>query len=160
MKMNTHSRLSASIVVKQYLSQLFTETEYMELVYGIIIGDVIRDIEECADEEFNDSDEFQSQINDSKSYNLLGFEERLGLLVDAEWNRRQTNKLKNLIKRAAFSVSSACIEDIEYIPDRKLDKAQMLRFSTCQYINEGHHIILKGATGSGKTYVLRKGRLS
>lgn len=56
MKMNTHSRLSASIVVKQYLSQLFTETEYMELVYGIIIGDVIRDIEECADEEFNDSD--------------------------------------------------------------------------------------------------------
>ena len=56
MKMSKHSRLSASIVVKQYLSQLFTETEYMELVYGIIIGDVIRDIEECADEEFNDSD--------------------------------------------------------------------------------------------------------
>lgn len=56
MKMNKDSRLSVSIVVKQYLSQLFTETEYMELVYGIIIGDVIRDIEECADEEFNDSD--------------------------------------------------------------------------------------------------------
>lgn len=56
MTMNKHSRLSASIVVKQYLSQLFTETEYMELVYGIIIDDVIRDIEECADEEFNYSD--------------------------------------------------------------------------------------------------------
>lgn len=56
MKMSKHSRLSASIVVKQYLSQLFTETEYMELVYGIIIDDVIRDIEECADEEFNNSD--------------------------------------------------------------------------------------------------------
>jgi hypothetical protein len=54
--MNKHSRLSASIVVKQFLSQLFTETEYMELVYGIIIDDVIRDIEECADEEFNYSD--------------------------------------------------------------------------------------------------------
>ncbi len=70
------------------------------------------------------ADEFQNQINDSKSYNLLGFEERLGLLVDAEWNRRQANKLKNLIKRAAFSVSAACIEDIEYLPDRKIDKAQ------------------------------------
>ena len=56
MKKDELSRLSASMVVKQYLSQLFTETEYMELVYGIIIGDVIRDIEECADEEFNDSD--------------------------------------------------------------------------------------------------------
>ena len=56
MKMNKHSRLSASLVVKHYLSQLFTETEYMELVYGIIIDDVIRDIEECADEAFNYSD--------------------------------------------------------------------------------------------------------
>ena len=56
MEMSKHSRLSASIVVKQYLSQLVTETEYMELVYGIIIDDVIRDIEECADKEFNNSD--------------------------------------------------------------------------------------------------------
>ena len=87
------------------------------------------------------ADEFQNQLSDSKSYNVLGFEERLGLLVDAEWNRCQANKLKNLIKRAAFSVSAACIEDIEYLPDQKLDKTQMIRFSACQYINEGHHII-------------------
>ena len=37
------------------------------------------------------ADEFQNQLNDSRSYNSLGFEERLGLLVDAEWNRRQAN---------------------------------------------------------------------
>lgn len=74
------------------------------------------------------ADEFQNQINDSRSYNSLGFEERLGLLVDAEWNRRQANKLKNLIKRASFSISTACIEDIEYLPDRKLDKAQLIDF--------------------------------
>ena len=53
---NKHARTSASIVVKHILSQIFTDNEYMELVYGIIIDDVIRDIEECADEEFNDSD--------------------------------------------------------------------------------------------------------
>ena len=47
---------SINIVVKRILSQIFTDNEYMELVYGIIIDDVIRDIEECADEEFNDSD--------------------------------------------------------------------------------------------------------
>ena len=56
MKMNKHARTSASIVVKHILSQIFTDNEYMELVYGIIIDDVIRDIEECADEEFNYSD--------------------------------------------------------------------------------------------------------
>ena len=99
------------------------------------------------------ADEFQNQINDSKTYNTLGFEERLGLIVDAEWNRRQANKLKNLISKADLSLPSACIEDIEYLPDRKLDKAQLIRFSTCQYVNDSHHIILKGATGSGKTYI-------
>ncbi len=99
------------------------------------------------------ADEFQNQINDSKTYNTLGFEERLGLIVDAEWNRRQANKLKNLISKADLSLPSACIEDIEYLPDRKLDKTQLIRFSTCQYVNDSHHIILKGATGSGKTYI-------
>ena len=54
--MNKHARISASIVVKHILSQIFTDNEYMELVYGIIIDDVIRDIEECADENFNTSD--------------------------------------------------------------------------------------------------------
>ena len=54
--MNKHARTSASIVVKHILSQIFTDNEYMELVYGIIIDDVIRDIEECADENFNTSD--------------------------------------------------------------------------------------------------------
>ena len=54
--MNRHARTSASIVVKHILSQIFTDNEYMELVYGIIIDDVIRDIEECADENFNSSD--------------------------------------------------------------------------------------------------------
>ena len=54
--MNKHARTSASIVVKHILSQIFTDNEYMELVYGIIIDDVIRDIEECADEKFNYSD--------------------------------------------------------------------------------------------------------
>lgn len=28
-----------------------------------------------------------------------------------------------------------------------------MRFAACQYITENHHIILKGASGSGKTYL-------
>ena len=58
-----------------------------------------------------------------------------------------------IIKNAHFTAPNATIEGIEYHEDRKLDKAQILRFATCQYINEGHHIILKGASGNGKTYL-------
>lgn len=97
--------------------------------------------------------ELQRQLDDPNTYNTLGFEERVGLLVDAEWNRRQANKLARYIKNAHFSAPYAVIENIEYHEDRKLDKAQILRFATCKYIDEGHHIILKGASGNGKTYL-------
>lgn len=97
--------------------------------------------------------EFEAQLNDPSVYQKLGFEERLSLLIDAEWNNRQNNKLVRYIKNAHFSIPSATIEEIEYIPERKLDKAQILRFATCQYIDEGHHIVLQGAAGGGKTYI-------
>jgi DNA replication protein DnaC len=97
--------------------------------------------------------ELERQIEDSDSYKQLGFEDRLTLLVDAEWNRRQNNKLDRYIRNARFSDANATIEGIEYIEDRHLDKGKMLRFATCNYIDEGRHIILKGASGNGKTYI-------
>lgn len=99
------------------------------------------------------ANELQRQLEDPTTYAILGFEERLSLLTDAEWNRRQTNKLARYVKKAAFSIPNACIEGIDYHADRKLDRAQILRFATCQYIQNGHHIILKGASGNGKTYL-------
>lgn len=99
------------------------------------------------------AEELRNQLQDPGTYASLGFEERISLIVDAEWNRRQNNKLYRLISKANFSIGTACIEGIEYFPDRKLDKGQILRFATCQYINDNHHIILKGASGSGKTYL-------
>lgn len=67
--------------------------------------------------------ELERQIKDADSYNQLGFEDRLTLLVDAEWNRRQNNKLDRYIRNARFSDANATIEGIEYIEDRHLDKA-------------------------------------
>lgn len=84
---------------------------------------------------------------------LLGFEDQLGLLVDAEWNRYQANRLAKYIKNAHFSTPNATIEGIEYHEDRRLDKSEILRFSTCQYISDGHHAIPKGVSGNGKTYI-------
>lgn len=97
--------------------------------------------------------EFGSQLTDF-SYKDLSFEERLGLLVTAEWNRRQTNKVNRFIRNARFSTPSVTAENIEYYEDRQLDKSQILHFSTCQYVDDGHHIILKGASGNGKTYIV------
>ena len=86
-------------------------------------------------------------------YQELSFEDRFSLLVDMEWSRRQNNKLERLIKSAQLRTSQASIEDIEYHPDRNMDKSQILRLATGQYIEEHHNIILKGASGNGKTYL-------
>ena len=71
---------------------------------------------------------FEQQLKDSKSYSQLGFEERFGLMVDAEWNRRQDNTLRRRVRDARLDIPSASMEGIEYIPDRGLDKQQLLPF--------------------------------
>lgn len=43
-------------LVKRQLSYVFTDLDKMERVYYLIIDDVITDIEECADENWNNSD--------------------------------------------------------------------------------------------------------
>lgn len=98
------------------------------------------------------ADAFEAQCND-QSYDTFGFEDRFGMLVDKEWDKRKNSKLQKLIRTADFRYPNACMEDIEYHADRKLDKTQMLEFSTCRYISDNHHIILKGASGNGKTYI-------
>jgi len=85
--------------------------------------------------------------------NELAFEERFGLLVDAEWSARKSNRLKRLIKNANYSISGACVENIAYHADRKLDKALIARLASCSYIHENHNAIIMGATGVGKTYL-------
>jgi DNA replication protein len=67
--------------------------------------------------------------------------------------RRKNNKLAKLIKKADFKFNRACIEDIEYHADRKLDKTQITRLSSCQYISEKNNIIILGASGNGKSYM-------
>jgi DNA replication protein DnaC len=98
------------------------------------------------------ADNFAAQLSDN-AFSDLSFEERFGLMVDSEWARRKNNKLKRLIAKADFRYSNACIEDIEYHSDRKLDKIQIARLATCAYIQEHHNIIIMGASGCGKTYL-------
>ena len=85
--------------------------------------------------------------------NGMAFEERFGLLVDAEWAGRKSNRLKRLIKNASYAISGACVENIAYHTDRKLDKTMIARLETCSYIHENHNVIVMGATGVGKTYI-------
>ena len=95
---------------------------------------------------------FEKQLTDHKIHEL-SFEDRFGLMVDAEWATRKSNRLTRLIKAAGYPYPDAAMEDIEYRPDRGLDKAQLARLATCAYVKERHNVILLGASGGGKTYL-------
>lgn len=96
--------------------------------------------------------QFKEQMDDTQ-YASMSLEDRFGMLVDAEWSARKSNRLRSLIKNAGYAISGASVEDIEYLPDRKLDKSQILRLASCAYIQEAHNVVLLGATGAGKTYI-------
>ena len=97
--------------------------------------------------------ELERQISDAESFRELSFEDRLALLVDAEWNRRQKNKYQRCLHNARLSIPNAAVEGIEYYEDRKLSRKDFTLLSTCKYIEDEHHIIFKGASGNGKTYL-------
>lgn len=97
--------------------------------------------------------ELERQISDAESFRELSFEDRLALLVDAEWNRRQKNKYQRCLHNARLSIPNATVEWIEYYEDRKLSRKDFTLLSTCKYIEDEHHIIFKGASGNGKTYL-------
>ena len=98
------------------------------------------------------ADALRIQQKDS-SLNDYSFDERLGLLVDAEYVSRKNNRLKRLIRKASFDQPHASIADINYQANRKLSKDKINKLSSCEYIIDGHNIILMGATGSGKSYL-------
>jgi DNA replication protein DnaC len=83
----------------------------------------------------------------------LSFDERFGMLVDAEWMHRENKRLNTALREAKLKLSSACIEDLDYSPRRELDRAQLRQLATCRWVAEHQNIIVTGATGTGKTYL-------
>jgi DNA replication protein DnaC len=83
----------------------------------------------------------------------LGFEERFGLLVDAEYLARENKRRDRYLREAKLRQSQACLEDIDYAARRGLDKSLMRRLATCGWVNDHHNVVITGATGTGKTYI-------
>jgi DNA replication protein DnaC len=93
------------------------------------------------------------QQDADSSYREMSFQERLGLLVDWEFSKRQHNRLERLIRTAKFQDTTACVENISYGDDRKLDRNLILELASCNFIPHAQNIILVGPTGAGKSYL-------
>jgi DNA replication protein DnaC len=83
----------------------------------------------------------------------LSFDERLGLLVDAEWMYRENKKMKRALSEAKLRLAQACVEDIDYSARREIDKAVVRQLASCRWVEEHQAILITGMTGTGKSYL-------
>jgi DNA replication protein DnaC len=83
----------------------------------------------------------------------LGFDERFGFLVDAEWLARENARLTRHLQAAKLKLSQACVEGIDYPARRELDQALVRQLATGRWIAEHQQILISGATGTGKSYL-------
>lgn len=83
----------------------------------------------------------------------LSFDERFQLLTDSVYQRYFNDKVDRLIRAAKLRFPRADVHDIYYDPSRKLKRATMAEFSTCEYIAESRSVVLQGYASSGKTYI-------
>jgi DNA replication protein DnaC len=97
------------------------------------------------------ADAYLAQQRDSSSASL-SFDERLGMIVDAEQLARENRALTRRLKEAKLRLSQACLEDLEYT-GRKLDRALVRQLATCRWVAEQQNILITGPTGVGKTFL-------
>ena len=97
---------------------------------------------------------FQDQQQDPNAH-ALSFEERLGLLIDRQWNWRQNRALERRLRTGRLQ-GPACVEDIDYQHPRGLDR-KLIRSLTAEsaWVREHQNLFLIGATGLGKTWLAR-----
>jgi len=82
----------------------------------------------------------------------LSFEERTALLLDREILYRENRRMTRLLQLAQFK-QRAALEDLDYRTRTGLDRSQLASLASCDWIRANQHILIQGATGSGKTFL-------
>ena len=99
------------------------------------------------------ADAYSEQLADRLTYDQMPFDTRLGMLIDAENDKKMATKLANLIKGAKLRFPDARSESVVYDSRRGLEKEALTRYFSCAYIDDAADIVITGPTGSGKSWL-------
>lgn len=91
--------------------------------------------------------------SESPDMAALDFDERVGIMADAEWISRKNNSTRKLVADAKLRVPTACFADLDYRPSRKLERAYIARLSDFLWVHNAKNVIITGCTGTGKTWL-------
>jgi DNA replication protein DnaC len=88
----------------------------------------------------------------SSEYAELSFEERVGLMVDAEWTDREQRKLGRRLKAAELR-HPASLENVNFQAPRGLNREKVMGLGSCRWIGERQNLLITGPTGIGKSFL-------
>jgi DNA replication protein DnaC len=77
----------------------------------------------------------------------------LNWLLSSEWDYRAARNIDRLIKTANFRYSNASIGAIDYGVQRGLDRNQMERLASLDFIRKGQNLFITGCCGTDKSYI-------
>jgi DNA replication protein DnaC len=89
---------------------------------------------------------------DSGAADGLSFDERLGLLIEAEDAFRLNSRIQIRIKKAKIR-QNARLEELDYRAARNIDKGTLETLASCRWLKEKLNVILVGPAGVGKTFL-------
>jgi DNA replication protein DnaC len=92
------------------------------------------------------------QLETPGTYAELAFEDRLGLLADAEGDARDSRRLARRLKDAKLRYP-ATIEDIDFRSPRGIDRSLIASMAGAGWVTRGQNVLVTGATGCGKSYI-------
>jgi DNA replication protein DnaC len=76
----------------------------------------------------------------------------LSFLLAREWDYRSEAAIQRLIRTANFRYK-AFIEDVNYNLNRGLDRNQMERLASLDFVRQGKNVFITGSAGTGKSYL-------
>lgn len=76
----------------------------------------------------------------------------VSMLLVREWDYRSNAAIQRLIRQAGFRYK-AFLEEIDYTISRGLERNQMERIASLDFIRQGQNLFITGSSGTGKSYV-------
>ncbi len=90
---------------------------------------------------------------ETRRHHELSFTEGLELLVQAEQEQRTGKRFEALQKKARFRYQ-ASIEELKIDSARGLDRSVVTELATGGYIDKGEAVLVCGASGAGKSFLI------